>query len=866
MLRLSEKHMNYSNQQRIGIGRFVLRCLIAGSVFAGVTFAGLLQAAGEVTEIHTSDQLGIPSSYTIDGRTFSWGMGQNQIMDGFTADSVRYSFASTADRVELVRHDVHGVSTGNPCGVFVERLGTSSEVLKANYPSDGSGTGNCDMAAMIASRVVNRGALNLFSNIGPNPKNVERVDYLYDRGVLAPLTASSLSKSGHVVAEKSGNNPLQIAAITSVNVLGQPTSFGPLVFIERNGCTGHTVCYGITNLRHNYSFFHNNSLIPQGYPSFIEDSTEPVGMAFVSLDQLGLSTGQIYYGFSYFAADVDSSVHTLTDVTTFPQDTQDEKIVFGDGPDIYGGVSGYFLADTLNVASGSVFNDENGDGHKSEDEAGISDIGLTLFQDTNGDGVFDPTSDSQLGPSFDTDINGNFTIPGLEDGVYFLQLDESDPDLPPGISVVPGTNPMMIVISGGDVEGIGFGFIGDADSTAGAGDDAGTGDVDAGGTAGSTDAGSDAGSSDAGSGDAGTDAGSTTTGTVDSGSADAGVFSDIDADGVEDFLDNCPSISNADQIDTDQDGFGDVCDDDDDNDGVADESDVFPTDASESIDTDGDGIGNNADTDDDGDAQSDADELACGSNPLDVNSLSADTDADGIPDCVDTSDASADAGSSDAGADAGASDAGASDAGADAGASDAGSDAGASDAGADAGASDAGSDDAGATDAGSEDDFIIINDGVNVTMANPDSVTVNHGSSATIDVLANDSDAAGQGLTIISTSESANASIVIQDGVIIYSPEFGFHGMDPFMYVIEDGAGTQDTGTVSVNVLRFSDINNNGLNDFDECECDNLTIEVGVEGSALGGSSLLSFMMLWLIYCARRMHNLRRDCSAGVEK
>ena len=37
-----------------------------------------------------------------------------------------------------------------------------------------------------------------------------------------------------------------------------------------------------------------------------------------------------------------------------------------------------------------------------------------------------------------------------------------------------------------------------------------------------------------------------------------------------------------------------------DSDGVGDNADAFPNDASETIDTDGDGIGNNADTDDDG--------------------------------------------------------------------------------------------------------------------------------------------------------------------------------------------------------------------------------------------------------------------------
>jgi hypothetical protein len=35
---------------------------------------------------------------------------------------------------------------------------------------------------------------------------------------------------------------------------------------------------------------------------------------------------------------------------------------------------------------------------------------------------------------------------------------------------------------------------------------------------------------------------------------------DFDGDGVSDFLDNCVSVVNPDQLDTDADGLGDVCD------------------------------------------------------------------------------------------------------------------------------------------------------------------------------------------------------------------------------------------------------------------------------------------------------------------
>ena len=113
---------------------------------------------------------------------------------------------------------------------------------------------------------------------------------------------------------------------------------------------------------------------------------------------------------------------------------------------------------------------------------------------------------------------------------------------------------------------------------------------------------------------------------------------DSDNDGVLDTNDNCPQTANPGQENNDGDALGDVCDPDDDNDGVDDIIDAFPFDSNESVDTDGDGIGNNADTDDDNDGQSDADETACGSDPLNAGSTSTDTDGDNSPDCVDDDD------------------------------------------------------------------------------------------------------------------------------------------------------------------------------------------------------------------------------------
>lgn len=67
-----------------------------------------------------------------------------------------------------------------------------------------------------------------------------------------------------------------------------------------------------------------------------------------------------------------------------------------------------------------------------------------------------------------------------------------------------------------------------------------------------------------------------------------GLF-DRDSDGVPDYLDNCPLISNPDQADFDSDGLGDVCDPDDDNDGVLDVDDSCPLEDATGLDVNLDG-------------------------------------------------------------------------------------------------------------------------------------------------------------------------------------------------------------------------------------------------------------------------------------
>jgi gliding motility-associated-like protein len=57
---------------------------------------------------------------------------------------------------------------------------------------------------------------------------------------------------------------------------------------------------------------------------------------------------------------------------------------------------------------------------------------------------------------------------------------------------------------------------------------------------------------------------------ISSNILDNDAVTDADGDGIPDGQDNCPSVANANQLDTDRDGQGDACDTDDDGDGILD--------------------------------------------------------------------------------------------------------------------------------------------------------------------------------------------------------------------------------------------------------------------------------------------------------
>ncbi|MET4520159.1 Ig-like domain-containing protein, partial [Bradyrhizobium sp. I1.7.5] len=96
-------------------------------------------------------------------------------------------------------------------------------------------------------------------------------------------------------------------------------------------------------------------------------------------------------------------------------------------------------------------------------------------------------------------------------------------------------------------------------------------------------------------------------------------------------------------------------------------------------------------------------------------------------------------------------------------------------------------------------DFVTGSATNNAPIAQPDSVQVVGGTTATLDVLANDSDSDGDTLTIVSVTNGAHGTATISAGSIIYTSQAD--GPDTISYTISDGHGGVASSSVSIGVV-----------------------------------------------------------------
>jgi len=302
--------------------RAVSRSLVAAAMLAvsSAAPAALLTVDSITTGIGT----GTASSTTAPGGDKSAFFNQNKTYDvnflggsapvtSITAGGQTYNIIAPADSVTIRKNQGNTKSPDyNP--IWYQGSVTGSTInLK--------GTRQNSLSDALKQNDVYVGVDNLFSNRqGGNGDNVrsERLDVVFNGG----LTASANKVFGVFDrGNKSGPNshdPFKIAAITSVDANGNPTSYGNVIAVDRGWGSASVLGSSISSIvlrngKGNSDLTSPAAIIPQ-----------PIGGVLIPTDDLA-GEGVTIYGYSLFAYDVTGTGNQLLDWTNknyFPTDTK----------------------------------------------------------------------------------------------------------------------------------------------------------------------------------------------------------------------------------------------------------------------------------------------------------------------------------------------------------------------------------------------------------------------------------------------------------------------------------------------------------------------------------------------------------------
>ena len=365
-----------------------------------------IHAQTPVTAINTTAVPATPSTVGTD----NWGQGDDLFLVSVEAFGNTYLPAVNMDatKFEFIRVD-NANSSGFRTRLMAERIDPSN--FQPSYPP--ANANGSRMEASLQELIINRGALDVFHNVESNgsqkSNNIERIDILYPT-FSAPET-SLLDEIGYLVSEKNGNNGFKIAAVTSIDANGNPTSYGPLVTIDNGN-------YGEVNAALDWRFLQNEQNPPQNNPVGIGNSTEQYGFSLVTFSDLGIAQNDTVYGISLFGIDVTGTGgQDLLDPTTFPQNTNE-------GADVHGGLGSLVFTNNVIIEddidmdgvpdSADLDNDNDGIPDSEEDNCSAEPITSASAAGTNliELATASHTIQAQFASSGDIPIDNNTLIQG----------------------------------------------------------------------------------------------------------------------------------------------------------------------------------------------------------------------------------------------------------------------------------------------------------------------------------------------------------------------------------------------------------------------------------------------------------------------
>ncbi|OEK06856.1 hypothetical protein [Roseivirga misakiensis] len=230
----------------------------------------------------------------------------NRRITGYTLGGIDYDFLLDPDTLALRR-----LGSASRLSLWIEADGAVDNTADEIYLAPER---QVPERSLYQANLLNIGYDNVLVNSGTNASNIERIDAIYRTG----MATSTPANAAIPVMDRGANGEFKIAMILSLDANGDPASYGNLVSVAPGDFGSGVVDLGLSILFLQQAL--GEDPIPTG------SSTQALGGTGITFAELGITAGQIVYGYSLFGVDVNTTDHDLTDISTFPSNSNNSGL------------------------------------------------------------------------------------------------------------------------------------------------------------------------------------------------------------------------------------------------------------------------------------------------------------------------------------------------------------------------------------------------------------------------------------------------------------------------------------------------------------------------------------------------------------
>ncbi len=253
----------------------------------------------------------------------------------FNANGSAYFVSPASTAIVKLRRVNNSSVTGSRSIVYMESTAASATACPSPATLNFKPPYQDVMETVLNAVMLNQGSDNIFTNTGNgdgNNNNIERVDILFPSG----LNTTSPTEAGFAIFDRGTNyqhDPFKIAAITSLDVNGDPASFGIVKTCaggngsNNNGSWGHP---SVANGNRQLAVYVLRKDAADARLRVSSNINQEIGGVFYTFADLGITAGQPLYGYALLGADGlaapgSARLLNINDAAVYPTTTSEAQ-------------------------------------------------------------------------------------------------------------------------------------------------------------------------------------------------------------------------------------------------------------------------------------------------------------------------------------------------------------------------------------------------------------------------------------------------------------------------------------------------------------------------------------------------------------